>query len=74
MKPPTCPNCGKQLNLVIEKEYSVYRYYWDEKRGIYEPHIGLFQDESELIEILCPRCGEDLSELFKDGVCNYRHE
>jgi len=60
MRPPKCPKCGAELHEVVEETRSVYVF----KEGRYVAVEG----EAEMH---CPECGEDLYDLFPDGVCNY---
>jgi len=64
-KPPICPNCKKPLKIVWEIDYS--RWVWNEKEGKYEQNIF----DGELVA-KCPYCNADISDLFEDGVCNFK--
>jgi transcription initiation factor IIE alpha subunit len=61
-KLPSCPRCGKTLELVYENEY--WTYTFDEETGTYF-------DEIVDIEIHCPDCNASLRQEFPEGVCNF---
>ena len=67
MEAPKCPNCGRELETVIENVYLTYEWFPKEK---------LYKEKSYLGELynLCPYCEIDLYDLFPDGVCNYTGE
>ena len=64
MKPPKCPNCGKELTNVIE-DVSQVIYNWNPENFYIE------KEYSGKLTNLCPFCNADLYDLFPDGVCNY---
>ena len=63
-KPPKCPNCKKLLDTVNENMYE--RYEFDKKYGIYKE-----QTMGGNLEVKCPYCNEDISDLFPEGACNF---
>lgn len=60
---PRCPNCGTELYKVVEENRVVYVFNEEEGRYV--------EDDGEA-KMYCPECGEDLYDLFPDGVCNWR--
>ena len=63
--PPRCPKCNKPLETVKEIEEEQYRY--NPKTGSYT-RATLFLSS---LQVVCPKCGADITDLFPDGVCNY---
>ena len=68
-KPPKCPYCKQELKIVLEKEKETY---------IFKEATGMYQLErsynSMSLMSICPYCSRDVSNIFKDGVCNYIDE
>ena len=62
-KPPKCPHCDKLLDITNETVYE--RYVFDKKTGTYTEQFG------GDLEVKCPYCKEDISDLFPEGVCNF---
>ena len=70
-EPPKCPLCNKPLYTVWENEHTYLTYKFDEDKGTY---IETSDWECGELEIICPYCGgniTDLVEEFDCGVCNY---
>ena len=65
-KPPKC-ECGSELTLVWEWENVRSVYLFNQKTGAYES-----MDSDGEVGIECTKCLADVSELFPEGVCNYR--
>jgi len=61
--PPKCPECKKPLTIVYENVYETYEF--NKKYGSYN-EIGFGS-----MEIRCPNCNTDLSDIFEQGVCNF---
>jgi len=68
VEPPKCPNCKKPLFEVWENEYSYLTFKWDSEKGVYKETSDFFDGE---LEVICPYCNSDITELFEDGVCNF---
>lgn len=64
---PKCPSCKKELTRVDEEVYEAYQF--NEKTGSYQGDIM-----SGELRVKCFHCGEDVSELFEEGACNYQSE
>jgi len=61
-EPPRCPNCGSNLFRVNVDTYECYTYVSEK---------GTYKETTPDVDISCPDCSADLSDLFPNGVCNY---
>ena len=65
--PPRCPKCNKPLETVKEIGEKRREYRYNPKKGEY------FETKSSSsLEIVCPECGADITDLFPDGTLGYR--
>lgn len=64
-QPPICPSCGYKLKKVWENDYQTY---------IFNPKTGTYicEEFAGDIEIKCPECEADLTDIFEEGACNYQ--
>lgn len=65
--PPVCPHCLQPLYNVYERMGTRYQYNPEQKE--YVKKQGWMEGR---VEYECFRCGNDVTELFEDGVCNYK--
>jgi ribosomal protein L34E len=65
LTPPTCPNCQEPLKKVREE--------MDDEIYEFNPQTGTYRqvEPSSSLVAVCGECGEELGELFQEGVCNY---
>ena len=63
-EPPVCPMCGNKL----------YKVYQDvTHRYIFSPEAGeYYEDDMEEIRVYCGFCDCDVTDLFEEGVVNFR--
>jgi hypothetical protein len=62
---PLCPHCDEPLESVDYYPYEQYVF----KDGFYQ-----LDEMSQSAEIKCPKCGNDVDELFPEGPVNYSTE
>ncbi len=64
-KAPKCWNCKKELKRVDEIIYELYQF--NENTGTYQEKTTSGEQR-----VKCKECGEDVSYIFEEGVCNYQ--
>ncbi len=65
LPPPKCPHCDEPLDDVDYYPYEQYKWNGSGYSLV---------DESQSAEIKCPKCGNDIDELFPEGPVNYSAE